>query len=184
MRRARKKLFVSPTRESATSKFRGLSAARPLAPEVAKALAIEMGLPVKENEMLLVEVARGEEEEKRATTKGVLLHCSGLTYGLILGDLLETTFGVVVEECDELSVTLNGALPTAELNFTEPQVTTCVQKRWRQFENWLAAGAFQKLLPPSVRAAHVVAAFQVAKFQQLFFRSKVLTEKLGKESGV
>jgi len=186
-RRAGRKLFVSPARGAATSKFRGFSAARPLTPGLAKALALEMGLPLKENELMLMlfEEPRGDDEEESETTQeAVLLHCGGLSYGLILGDLLEAAFGVVVGECNELSLTLDAPLQTAALNFTESQVAACVHKRWRQFENWFAPGAWQKLLPPRVRAAHVVAAFQIAKFQQLFSQSRVLTETLGKESGV
>jgi ATP-dependent Lhr-like helicase len=175
-RRTGKRLFVSPTR-AASTRFRGWAAARPLSPELARALAIEMGVPLTDNELLLLlaEEPRTEGREQSEPASAVLLHCGGLSYGLALGDLLETAFGVVVEGCDDLSLTLNAPLPTAQLNFTEAQIEACAQKRWRQFESWFAPGAWQKLLPPDVRAAHVVAAFQVAKFQRLFCQDRILT---------
>lgn len=177
MRQRGKRLFVSPTQESATTKFRGWTAARPLTPDLARALALELGVPLKENELLWLEEMRTDDEEPTEPPTAVLLHCGGLSYGLVLGDLLETAFGVVVGGCDELSLTLHAALPAAQLNFTEAQVTAAVHKRWRQFEGWCAPGAWQKLLPPNVRAAHVVAAFQVTKFRQLFFQSGLVAKK-------
>ena len=172
-RRAGKKLFVSPTREMANRKPYGYFAPRPLAPELARALAIELGVPLEENKLPLAIIEKtpddiSSEEAANLPRPTILFHGAGLAYGLVLGDLIESAYDLQIYDCDEFSLTLSDVPPEISLSFPESAVRNSVQKRWRQFESWFAPGRWRKLLPPNVRAAHVAEAFDIEKFKGFF----------------
>ncbi len=162
-RQTGRKLFVTSTRETATQKTGSNTVPRPLAPELVRALAQEMGLPIAAKTLYLLKLA--EEEESAETT---LLHCAGLNYGQVLGDWLEKMGCGIVEHCDELSLTisLNGPLPPFE--FAAADLAVCVNKRWRKLESGYAPGRWHKLLPNEARSHYVLAAFGVARFKEMF----------------
>ena len=163
-RHAGRKLFVTSTRDTATHKTAWSIAPRPLSPELVRALAAEMELPIAEKTLWLLQLAEDEEE----TTETTLLHCAGLNYGLVLGDWLEKSGCGMVEHCDELALTiaLNGPLPPFE--FAVADIANCVNKRWRRLESGYAPGRWHKLLPNEVRAHYVIAAFGVERFREMF----------------
>ncbi|MCY7377217.1 MAG: DEAD/DEAH box helicase [Pyrinomonadaceae bacterium] len=173
-RRTGKKLFVSPTTETAIIKPHGYFAPRPLSFELARALAVELGVPVEDNKLPLVLIPDSSEQtdDENISRPSILFHCAGLAYGLVLGDLLESVHGLQIDDCDEFSLTLSDVPPEISLSFPASAVSNCVQKRWRQFESWFAPGRWQKLLPPNIRAAHVGKAFNLEKFTRSFEQAR------------
>jgi ATP-dependent Lhr-like helicase len=179
-----RKLFVSTGDEQIKSKPRWSSASRPLSPDLVRELALELGVPIEEKYLPLIFLEGRQptdeiepEAETNEIKRAVLLHSAGYAYGLVLGDLLEKTGVCVVEECDEFSLRLNIIKPITQLNFTENEITACVERRWRQFENWFTTGRWQRLLPSSVRAASTVAAFRVEKFNRTFAQVGLLQSR-------
>lgn len=170
-RRDGKKLFVNPANERAKTVHGGKSF-QPLSPELVRALALELGIPIQSNTLPMILDEAIEDAPQRA----LLLHCAGFAYGLVLGDLLEKSFDCTVEECDELSLSINFNEKISALNFNQTEIASAVQKRWQQFEKWYSSGRWQKLLPASVRAAHVITSFQTEKFQQMFSQSNLRIE--------
>jgi hypothetical protein len=160
-RQTGRKLFVTSTQDVATKKAGRATVPRPLSPELVRALAQEMGLPVAGKTLRLLKL----DEESGET---VLLHCAGLNYGLVLGDWLEKKGCGTVEHCDELSLTisLNGPLPPFE--FATADIAACVNQRWRKLEHSYAPGRWHKLLPNEARSHYVVAAFGIERFSELF----------------
>lgn len=177
-RRAGKKLFVSPTTETAITKPHGFSAPRPLSFELARALAIELGVPLEDHKLPLVVIYDSNEQtdDENAPRQSILFHCAGLAYGLVLGNLIESIYDVRIYECDELSLILSDVPPEFSLLFPASSVRNSVQKRWRQFESWSAAGRWQKLLPPNVRAAYIARAFDIEKFTHSFGQAQVSSQ--------
>jgi ATP-dependent Lhr-like helicase len=167
-----RKIFVATSDDQLKTKPRGFFSHRLLSPELVRELALELGVPLEEKKLPLVFLNEPQYETDE-TNRAMLFHCAGYAYGLVLGDLLEKRGDCVVEECDELSLTLSFTKPIAQLNFTEAEIIDCVQRRWRQFENWFTTGRWQRLLPSGVRAASTVTDFQVGKFNQTFSQAKV-----------
>jgi len=167
-----RKIFVAASGDQLKTKPLGFFTHRPLSLEPVRELALELGVPLEEKKLLLVFI-EGLQDEADEKNRAMLFHCAGYAYGLVLGDLLEKRGDCVVEECDEFSLILNFTKPIAKLNFTQAEITACVQKRWRQFENWFFAGRWQRLLPSNLRAASTVTAFRIEKFNQTFVGSQV-----------
>ncbi|MBC7912311.1 MAG: DEAD/DEAH box helicase [Pyrinomonadaceae bacterium] len=150
-----------------------------LSPALTQALARELGLPcaVAGAELpMLVERGEGlDESDPETVTAGrtLLFHCAGGIYGKLLGELLETKQGVRIVECNEFLIEAQGCLPETMLLFTEAETLSLVSRRWRQFERAFALGRFQPQLPPAVRRASVIAAFNVPDFQRRFAGCKL-----------
>ncbi|MEJ7713428.1 MAG: hypothetical protein WKF84_27195 [Pyrinomonadaceae bacterium] len=159
-----RKLIVQSIPQSAASAPRFRTPWRPLSRQLAQALAAQLGYPRKAGEIgvFIEETPQHEIEQSQ------ILHCAGETYGLIFGDLLESLYGIKVEECNEILLMVEGILPVNHFEFNPEQVDAHVRRRWRQFEGWLEQGSFQSYLPPDVRRATVVDAFNIAEFLRTF----------------
>lgn len=169
-----RKIFVATSDAEIKTKPRGFFSHRPLSPELVRELALELGVPIEEKKLPLIFINKDQStNETDETNRAILFHSAGYAYGLVLGDLLEKNGDCVIEECDEFSLTLKSIKPITQLNFTETEITDCVQKRRRQFENWFSVGRWQYLLPSNVRAASTIAAFRVEKFNQMFEQVKL-----------
>ena len=108
-----------------------------------------------------------------AEGRTLLFHCAGEIYGRALGELLETKQGVRIVECNEFMLEAQGCLPEMALLFTEEETLALVGRHWRQFERAFDLGRFQTQLPPAVRRASVIAAFNVPTFQRRFAGRKL-----------
>src|SRR5206468_1139237 len=116
-----RKLMVRTAEEAASAPgFR--SAWRPLSRELAKAIAVELGLPqgASAAEIAVVtestEVADGDETAPLPTAW--VFHCAGDAYGFALGDLLENLYDVKVSHQNSFCFLLEGELPAAALQLT------------------------------------------------------------------
>jgi ATP-dependent Lhr-like helicase len=151
---------------------------RGLSPTLTRALAQELGFPCAEPPVALsMVVERWESADQLAADiaegRTLLFHCAGEMYGKALGELLETKQGVRIVECNEFMLEVQGCLPEMTLLFTEEETLALVGRRWRQFERAFALGCFQSQLPPTVRRASVIAAFNVSDFQRSFAGRKL-----------
>lgn len=166
-----RKLMVEAAEEAASPPgFR--SAWRPLSRELAKAVAVELGLPqaASVGEIAVVrkslEVEDADEMPPPATAWG--FHCAGDAYGFALGDLLEKLYGVKVSRQNSFCFLIEGELPAASLQLDAMQVRAQVLGRWKQSENWFDMGCFHKELPAAVRRESAIEAFDIDSFLRAF----------------
>jgi len=166
-----RKLVVRAIEETAGAPaFR--SAWRPLACELAKAVAIELGLPhtasaaeiAAVRECLEITDAEGHGNPSTAW----IFHCAGDAYGLALGDLLENLYGVKISHQNSFCFLLEGELPAAPLELKAAQVRAQVLRRWKQSEKWFDMGCFHKELPVIARHESVLEAFDIDHFLRMF----------------
>jgi ATP-dependent Lhr-like helicase len=151
---------------------------RSLSPALTQALAQELGFPCAEPSAALPMVVEQRESADElaadpAEGRTLLFHCAGEIYGRALGELLETKQGVRIVECNEFMLEAQGCLPEMALLFTEEETLALVGRHWRQFERAFDLGRFQTQLPPAVRRASVIAAFNVPTFQRRFAGRKL-----------
>ena len=151
---------------------------RSLSPALTQALAQELGFPCAGPSLTLPMVVERRESADElaadpAESRTLLFHCAGEIYGRALGELLETKLGARLVECNEFLVEALGSLPETMLFFTEEETLALVGRRWRQFERAFDLGRFQTQLPPTVRRASVMAAFNVPNFQRCFAGRKL-----------
>jgi ATP-dependent Lhr-like helicase len=152
---------------------------RSLSPALTQALAQELGLPCAGPSAALPMVVEPQESadelaaEIAAESRTLLFHCAGGVYGKALSELLETKQGVRVIESNEFLIEALGRLPETLLLFTEEETHALIGRRWRTFERAFALGRFQPQLPPAVRRASVIAAFNVPDFQRRFAGRKL-----------
>jgi replicative superfamily II helicase len=162
---------------------------RSIRPWLARSLAAELGLPRPDAATgITMLVTRTDEEQihdfsnadrnhqelPEGGERAGLLHCAGEVYAVVLGDLLEELYEVAVVAHTGLHLALRGALPAATLlQFSHEQVGARVVKRWRELERSFDLGSFQSELPPEVRRANVVTAFNVPEFLRLLSGYKV-----------
>ena len=202
--RERRRLIVRSSDDTTARALPSRIARRSISPWLARSLAAELGLPRPDTATgitMLVARTNGDAEQlqecdgttgNRAQStetaeRAALLHCAGEVYGIVLGDLLEDLYKVEVAARTELHLALNNALPAASavLEFTHEQVAARVRGRWRELEGWFDLGSFHTELPPEIRRASVVAAFNVPQFLRLLSGHKVtsLTIKSVEPSG-
>ena len=151
---------------------------RSSSPALTQALAQELGFPCAEPPAALpmvVERRESTDELAADTAEGrtLLFHCAGEIYGKALRELLEAKYGARIVECNEFMLEALGCLPETMLLFTEEEMLTLVGRSWRQFERGFALGCFQSQLPPAVRRASVIAAFNIPDFQRRFAGRKL-----------
>jgi ATP-dependent Lhr-like helicase len=151
---------------------------RGLSPALTQALAQELGFPCAGPALALpMVVERRESTDELAAgpteSRTLLFHCAGEIYGRALGELLESKLGARLVECNEFLVEVLGSLPETTLLFTEEETLALAGRRWRQFERAFDLGRFQMQLPPTVRRASVIAAFNVPTFQRCFANRKL-----------
>ncbi|MCA1567047.1 MAG: DEAD/DEAH box helicase [Acidobacteria bacterium] len=142
---------------------------RGLSPVLTQALAQELGFPCAEASVALPMVVEQRESVDKLAADTVeyrtlLFHCAGEIYGKALSELLETKQGARIVECNEFMIEALGRLPETMLLFTEEEMLKLVGRHWRQFERAFALGRFQSQLPPAVRRASVIVAFNVPDF--------------------
>ena len=174
--RVGRKLIVQATdAENAARPPRLRAPWRPMSASLAEAVAAELGVPRASDPFggaaLAMSIENEEESEESVTPPPpttTLFHCAGDAWGTVLGDLLETLYRVRVEDCDDLCVTMRGAIPAGPLEFTAGEVVAHLRGRWRQMESWFDLGRFQRQLPLDVRRASVIEAFDVAGFTRAF----------------
>lgn len=166
-----RKLIVRTAEEAASAPgFR--SAWRPLSRELAKAIAVELGLPqgASAAEIAVVrestEVADGDGTAVLSTAW--VYHCAGDAYGFALADLLEKLYGVKASEQNSFCFRIEGELPAASLQLDAVQVRAQVLGRWKQSEGWFDMGCFHKELPATVRRESVLEAFDIDHFLRDF----------------
>ncbi len=146
---------------------------RSLSPALTQALAQELGFPCAGPSLALPMVVERREGADGlamdpAESRTLLFHFAGEIYGRALGELLETKLGARIVECNEFLVEVLGSLPETTLLFTEEETLALVGRRWRQFERAFDLGWFHTQLPPAVRRASVIAAFNVPAFRRCF----------------
>jgi hypothetical protein len=173
-----RKLVVRAIEETAGAPaFR--SAWRPLSRELAKAVAVELGLPqpASATEIAVVRV-RLENTDAEGLPKPStvwVFHCAGDAYGFALGDLLENLYGVRVSHQNSFCFLLEGELPAAPLELNAAQVRAQVLSRWKQSEKWFDVGCFHKELPATVRCESVLEAFDIDYFLSVFSKNKFVS---------
>lgn len=166
-----RKLVVRIAEETAGAPaFR--SAWQPLSRELAKAVAVELGLPQTAS---ATEIAVVRESLETTDAEGLprpstawVFHCAGDAYGFALGDLLENIYGVKISRQNSFCFLLEGKLPTAALQLNAAQVRAQVIRRWKQSEKWFDMGCFHKELPATVRHESVLLAFDIDRFLGIF----------------
>jgi hypothetical protein len=174
-RRIGRKMFVREADEALADAPQLRMPWRPLSYALAQAVAIQLGLPCAGSPTdlaMIPEEERGEANAGDAQTQESTLippsawvfHCAGDAWGVVLGDLLEATYRVKVEDYSDLYLMVRGALPTEPLRFTPEQVFSSLRRRWQQFESWFDLGRFQSQLPREVRRAAVIETFDVTGF--------------------
>jgi ATP-dependent Lhr-like helicase len=155
---------------------------RSLSSALTQALAQELGFPCAAPSLALPMIVERRESADEladefvagpAEGRTLLFHCAGEIYGRVLGELLETKLGARLVEGNEFLVEVLGCLPETTLLFTEEETLALVGRRWRQFERAFDLGRFQTQLPPAVRRASVMAAFNVPNFQRCFAGRKL-----------
>lgn len=154
---------------------------RPLSHEMAKAIATEMGVPQASSPSEIAMIlgkddkqAEGQYETPRQTEMAWIFHCAGDAYGLVLGDLLESSYGLKLKDYDGLYLIVKGRLPADPLSFNAAQVGRRLSRRWNQFESWFDLGRFQSHLPLAARRASVMEAFSVEEFLRTFSGRKII----------
>ena len=155
---------------------------RPLTHKLAKAIAAELGLPqtssAYEIAMIIDKPDSHTEGQSMASPRypewAWIFHCAGDAYGLVLGDILESSCRVKLKDYNGLYLMLEGRPPAGPLSFNPEQVRARVRRRWNQFESWFALGRFQSHLPLAVRRASVMEAFNVEEFFHIFAGRKVI----------
>lgn len=167
-----RKLMVEAAEEVASPPG-SRSAWRPLSRELAKAVAIQLGLPqaASVDAMAVVRESLGVEDaiETPLSTAWVF-HCAGDAYGFALGDLLEKLYGVTVSQQNSFCFLIEGELPAASLQLDAMQVRAQVLGRWKQSEGWFDLGCFHKELPAAVRRESAIEAFDIDSFLRAFSR--------------
>jgi ATP-dependent Lhr-like helicase len=172
-----RKLIVRPAEgeaEASAPRFR--TPWRPLTHKLAKAIAAELSVPrassASEIPMIVerdVTPTEGQSVTMPAPPERAwIFHCAGDAYGLVLGDLLEASYGAKLQEYSGLYLVMEGRLPPEPLSFNVEQVRAQVRRRWNQFESWFALGRFQRELPLRVRRESVIDAFNVEEFLRTF----------------
>jgi hypothetical protein len=148
------------------------SAWRPMSRELAKAVALELGLPQTAS---AAEIAVVRESLENTDAEGLprpstvwVFHCAGDAYGLALGDLLENLYGVKVSHQNSFCFLLEGELPSAPLEMNAAKVRAQVLSRWKRSEKWFDMGCFHKELPATVRRESVLEAFDIGHFLSVF----------------
>ena len=167
-RRQGRKLIVQATEDEALPP-RFFAPRHVLAPELASALAKELGLP---HSPLGSEIAVIKDPDLAAEQAWVF-HCAGEAYGYMLGDLLEGLGGVKVREVNGFCFLLEGELPDQVLQFSAGQVGLRLRRRWNKFESYFNMGRFQKELPLAARRESVEAAFDIESFLRTFSGRKL-----------
>ncbi|MEN3335582.1 MAG: ATP-dependent helicase Lhr and Lhr-like helicase [Blastocatellia bacterium] len=166
-----RKLIVR-TAEAAASAPGFRSAWRPLSGDLAKAIAVELGLPQGASAVEISVVRESHKVEGANETATLptswVFHCAGDAYGFALGDLLENLYDVKVSHQNSFCFLLEGELPAAALQLTAAQVRAQVLRRWKQAENWFDMGCFHKELPATVRRESALEAFDIDRFLRAF----------------
>lgn len=173
MRTQGRKLIVRAAEEdSSPPAFR--SKWRAMSPELAREVAAEMGLP---RSVSLSEIAAVEDrrlvEDANSPAPFWVFHCAGDAYAYVLGDLLESLFGVKVREVNGFCFMLEGSLPSEPVRFDSEQVRLRLRRRWNKFESYYDMGRFQKELPMDVRRESVITAFDIESFVRDFSGRKL-----------
>jgi ATP-dependent Lhr-like helicase len=174
-RRIGRKMFVREADEALADAPQLRTPWRPLSYALAQAVAIQLGLPCAGSPAELAMIPDEEPGEANADAAGTpgsslippsawVFHCAGDAWGVVLGDLLEATYRVKVEDCSDLYLMVRGALPDEPLRFSAEQVFSSLRRRWQQFEGWFDLGRFQSQLPREVRRASVIETFDVTGF--------------------
>jgi ATP-dependent helicase Lhr and Lhr-like helicase len=166
-----RKLVVRTIEETAGAPaFR--SAWRPMSRELAKAVAVELGLPQTAS---AAEIAVVRECLENTDAEGLprpstvwVFHCAGDAYGFALGDLLENLYHVKVSHQNSFCFLLEGELPSAPLELNAAQVRAQALRRWKQSEKWFDPGSFHKELPAIARHESVLEAFDIEHFLRIF----------------
>ena len=149
---------------------------------MAKAIATELGLPQASSPSEMAMIAGRDDsqtEGESATVSGQsemawIFHCAGDAYGLVFGDLLESSYGLKLKDYNGLYLIVEGRLPAEPLSFNAEQVRIRLRRRWNQFESWFDMGSFQSHLPLVARRASVTEAFNVEEFLRIFSGRKVI----------
>ncbi len=137
--------------------------------ELTKALAQELGFPTEDEKgkMPLVNIQTEKDAEKRT----LLFHCAGEVYGKALAELLENVNETLVFAHNEFFVEISSEIAESERQFSEKEIRNLLSRRWKNFENAFDLGRFQNDLPPEVRRASVIEAFNLVKFESICFRA-------------
>ena len=178
-----RKLIVRPLEEETGAnapRFR--TPWRPLTRKLAKTVAAEIGVPQVSSGSeiaMIVDKCDSLPEGQSLTSpeqpeRAWVFHCAGDAYGLVLGDLLESSYGVKLKEYNGLYLIMEGYPPAEPLLFNAEQVRARLSRRWYQFESWFALGCFQSHLPLAVRRATVMEFFNVEEFLHTFSGRKVV----------
>ncbi len=187
-----RKLIVQAAEENAPAnapKFR--SAWRPLSRELAKAIALQLGLPQASSAAEIAVVRESVEVKDDEGTqwqspfssslaevsRAWVFHCAGDAYGLALGDLLASLYGVKVSEQNSFCFLMEGDLPEEALQIDAAQVRKQALRRWKQSETWFDMGCFHKELPLTVRRESAVEAFDIEGFLGAFSGVKLVYEQ-------
>jgi hypothetical protein len=154
---------------------------RPLSHEMAEAIAIELGVPQASSSSEIAMIlgkddnqTEGQYETPRQTEMAWIFHCAGDAYGLVFGDLLESSYGLKLKEYNGLYLIVKGRPPAGSLSFSAEQVGRQLGRRWNQFESWFDMGRFQSHLPLSARRASVMEAFSAQEFLRTFSGRKII----------
>ncbi len=147
-------LWVTARRdEAAPARLPYLSARQLLSFALAQRLPAQLGLAAPSG--ALVETAGG----------WLLFHWLGDVYGQALLDLVGPMLAVAASAQPGLCLLLRDA-PRSLPELSTRQVTRYLHEHERQYEGLLALGAYQHLLPRSLRRQAVVEQFDVARFVQ------------------
>ncbi len=177
------RLVVRPVEdETAAAAPRFRTPWRPLTHKLARAIAAELGVPQAPSASEIVMVVGKDDSQvdgRSVTERGQgetawVFHCAGDTYGVVLGDLLEVSYGVKLKEYNGLYLVLGGRLTANLVSFSVEQVRARLRRRWNQFERWFDMGRFQSHLPLAVRRASVIEAFNIEEFLRVFSGRKVV----------
>jgi hypothetical protein len=174
-----RKLIVETLKEESAANAPGFrSVWRPLSRELAKAVAVQLGLPqaASASEIAVVrESSEGESEDRTSSLfRAWVFHCAGDAYGAALGDLFEDLYGVKVSEQNSFCFLIEGDLPESALQLDAGRVRTRVLRRWKQAETWFDMGCFHKELPASVRRESAMEAFDIDGFLRAFSGIKLV----------
>jgi ATP-dependent helicase Lhr and Lhr-like helicase len=176
-----RRLIVRPVEEETeTNAPRFRTPWRPLTDKLARAIAVELGVPRPSSEIaMIVDKDDGKSKGRSVSSQGRyetswVFHCAGDAYGIVLGDLLELSYRVKLKDYNGLYLMLEGRLPAEPLSFSIEQVRARLNRRWNQFESWFDLGRFQSHLPLGVRRASVIEAFNVEEFLHTFSGRKVV----------
>jgi ATP-dependent Lhr-like helicase len=166
-----RKLVVRTIEETAGAPaFR--SAWRPMSRELAKAVALELGLPQTASAAEIAVVRESLEitdaEGEPSLSTAWVFHCAGDAYGFVLGDLLESLYGVKISNRNSFCFLLEGELPSAPLELNAAQVRAQVSRLWKRSEKWFDVGCFHKELPATVRRESVLEAFDIDHFLRTY----------------